>query len=269
MSVTGSLPQCPVSVTVLEMPLTVMVLLALQATVLFSLMPETMTGWPAGSVADGDGPVLGACVLPVEGPAEGARPLGVAAEVISVGDGTVRSSWENWRADANQFPASVQGSKNGWPGEKWLDIRQTSILLPIMQARVQKCQQAGFDGVEWDNVDGYSNKTGFPLTANDQLVYDASLANLAHQYGLTVAMKNDVEQVPNLASYFDYAINEQCQQYNECGNYTTYFVNAGKTVFQVEYKLSLAKFCPQANAGNRNAITKTFDLFDTPWTPCR
>lgn len=178
-------------------------------------------------------------------------------------------TWENWRADANQFPASVQGSKNGWPGEKWLDIRQTSILLPIMQARVQKCQQAGFDGVEWDNVDGYSNKTGFPLTANDQLVYDASLANLAHQYGLTVALKNDVEQVPNLASYFDYAINEQCQQYNECGNYTTYFVNAGKTVFQVEYKLSLAKFCPKANAENRNAITKTFDLFDAPWTPCR
>jgi len=163
----------------------------------------------------------------------------------------------------------VQGSKNGWPGERWLDIRQTSILLPIMEARVQKCRTAGFDGVEWDNVDGYSNKTGFPLTANDQLVYDASLANLAHTYGLTVAMKNDVEQVPDLASYFDYAINEQCQQYNECGNYTTYFINAGKTTFQVEYKLSFTKFCPQANAANRNAITKTFDLFDTPWTPCR
>jgi hypothetical protein len=178
-------------------------------------------------------------------------------------------TWENWRADANQFPASVQGAKNGWPGEKWLDIRQTSILLPIMEARVQKCRTAGFDGVEWDNVDGYSNRTGFPLTANDQLVYDASLANLAHTYGLTVAMKNDVEQVPDLAPYFDYAINEQCQQYNECGNYTTYFINAGKTTFQVEYKLSQTKFCSQANAANRNAITKTFDLFDTPWTPCR
>jgi hypothetical protein len=178
-------------------------------------------------------------------------------------------TWENWRVDANQFPASVQGSKNGWPGEKWLDIRQTSILLPIMEARVQKCRQAGFDGVEWDNVDGYSNRTGFPLTANDQLVYDASLANLAHKYGLTVALKNDVEQVPDLASYFDFAVNEQCQQYNECGGYTTSFVNAGKTVFQVEYKLSQSKFCAQANAANRNAITKTFDLFDTPWTPCR
>jgi hypothetical protein len=178
-------------------------------------------------------------------------------------------TWENWRVDANQFPASVLGSKNGWPGEKWLDIRQTSVLLPIMDARVQKCRQAGFDGVEWDNVDGFSNRTGFPLTANDQLVYDASLANLAHSYGLTVALKNDVEQLPDLASYVDYAVNEQCQQYNECDGYTTYFINAGKAVFQVEYKLSQAKFCAKANAGNRNAITKTFDLFDTPWTPCR
>jgi hypothetical protein len=178
-------------------------------------------------------------------------------------------TWENWRVDANQFPASVQGSKNGWQGETWLDIRQTSILLPIMEARVQKCRQAGFDGVEWDNVDGYSNRTGFPLTANDQLVYDASLANLAHTYGLTVALKNDVEQVPDLAPYFDYAVNEQCQQYNECGGYTTSFINAGKTVFQVEYKLSQSKFCALANAANRNAITKTYDLFDTPWTPCR
>jgi hypothetical protein len=178
-------------------------------------------------------------------------------------------SWENWRSDAGQFPASVLGNKNGWAGEKWLDVRQTSVLLPIMEARVQKCRQAGFDGVEWDNVDGYTNRTGFPLTSADQLNYDASLANLAHKYGLTVALKNDVEQLVDLAPYFDYAVNEQCQQYSECGGYTTYFLNAGKTVFQVEYKLQLGKFCPQANAENRNAIQKNFDLFDTPYTPCR
>jgi hypothetical protein len=178
-------------------------------------------------------------------------------------------TWENWRVDAGQFPASVLGNKNGWPGEKWLDIRQTGVLLPIMEARVQKCQQAGFDGVEWDNVDGYSNRTGFPLTYADQVNYDASLANLAHKYGLTVALKNDVEQLVDLAPYVDYAVNEQCQQYNECGGYTTYFINAGKTVFQVEYKLQLGKFCPQANSANRNAILKNFDLFDTPYTPCR
>jgi hypothetical protein len=178
-------------------------------------------------------------------------------------------TWENWRVDAGQFPASVLGSKNGWPGEKWLDIRQTSVLLPIMQSRVQKCQQAGFDGIEWDNVDGYANRSGFPLTANDQLVYNASLANLAHQYGLTVALKNDMAQVGALKTYFDYAINEQCFQYREC-DYPAPglpdWVASGKAVFNVEYK---KLNCPQANTWNFGSILKTLDLFDTPWTPCR
>jgi hypothetical protein len=178
-------------------------------------------------------------------------------------------TWENWRPDAGQFPASVQGSKNGWPGEKWLDIRQTAILLPIMEARVQKCQQAGFDGVEWDNVDGYANRTGFPLTANDQLVYNASLANLAHKYGMTVALKNDLGQVGTLKPYFDYAINEQCFQYRECNYPAPGLVDwaaTGKAVFNVEYK---KLDCANANTWNFGSILKTVDLFDTPWTPCR
>ena len=107
-------------------------------------------------------------------------------------------TWENWRVDAGQFPASVLGSKNGWPGEKWLDIRQVSVLGPIMSARVRKCKQAGFDGVEFDNVDGYSNRTGFPLTAGDQFNYDTYLANLAHYNGLSVALKNDLGQAATL-----------------------------------------------------------------------
>ena len=179
-------------------------------------------------------------------------------------------TFEPWRPDAAAYPDSIKGrAVSGFKDEKWLDIRQTSILFPILDARAAKCAQAGFDGVEWDNVDGFSNRTGFPLTAADQLFYDASLANVAHSHGLTVALKNDVEQLADLGTYFDYAINEQCQQYNECGNYSVFFIGQGKAVFQVEYKLSLTKFCPQANAANRNAIKKTFDLFDTPWTACR
>jgi len=179
-------------------------------------------------------------------------------------------TFEPWRPDVASYPESIKGrAVGGFKNEKWVDIRQTSILLPIMDARVAKCQQAGFDGVEWDTVDGYTNRTGFPLTASDQLFYNASLANLAHSYGLTVALKNDVEQLPDLGPYFDYAVNEQCQQYSECDGYTTYFISQGKAVFQVEYKLGLTKFCPQANTANRNAIKQTYDLFDTPWTPCR
>ena len=52
---------------------------------------------------------------------------------------------ENWRSDYSSFPASVMGSSNGWPGERWLDIRQLAVLEPIMTARFQMCREKGFD----------------------------------------------------------------------------------------------------------------------------
>jgi hypothetical protein len=74
-------------------------------------------------------------------------------------------TWEQWRPDAAKFPKSVLGNKDGhWPGERWLDVRQTSILEPIMADRLDRCKKKGFDGVDPDNLDGYQNKTGFPLT---------------------------------------------------------------------------------------------------------
>ncbi|STY28591.1 Uncharacterized conserved protein [Legionella wadsworthii] len=168
-------------------------------------------------------------------------------------------SWENWRPDAKQFPASVKGRSNGWPGEKWLDIRQTSILLPIMQARIDMCKAKGFDAVEFDNVDGYTNKTGFPLKDSDQAYYNASLANMAHQAGLAVGLKNDLDQVEQLLPYFDFAINEQCFEYNEC-NHLTPFINANKAVLEVEYDLKPSKFCKKANDMHFSSIKKNEDL---------
>jgi hypothetical protein len=161
----------------------------------------------------------------------------------------------------------------GFRNEFWLnindDLGQRTFILGRIAARLDRCVANGFDGVEMDVVDAFSNRTGLTITPDTQLLFNTALANLAHSKGLTVALKNDVEQIPDLAPYFDYAINEQCEQYSECGNYTTYFASAGKAVFQVEYKLKTSRFCPPANGANRNAILKTLDLFDTPWTPCR
>jgi len=56
-------------------------------------------------------------------------------------------TWENWRPDAKKFPKFVLGKHNGWPGEKWLDIRSIDILGPIMQARMDLCQAKGFDAM--------------------------------------------------------------------------------------------------------------------------
>ena len=179
-------------------------------------------------------------------------------------------TWENWRPDAGAFPSSVLGNNNGWPGEKWLDIRQVSILGPIMTARVALCAQKGFDGVEFDNVDGYTNPTGFPLTAQDQLNYNEFLANLAHSYGLAVALKNDGGQVKQLLPYFDFAIAESCFDYSECGLYSP-FVSAGKAVFETQYTdngWTTSQFCSQANALDFNAILKHLSL-DAWMQACR
>ncbi|MBB5083334.1 endo alpha-1,4 polygalactosaminidase [Nonomuraea endophytica] len=182
-------------------------------------------------------------------------------------------SWEDWRPDKNSFPASVKGNDlDNWPGEKWLDIRKRSILLPIMEARVAKCDQAGFDSVEFDNVDAFQNEnTGFPLTSAHQLAYNKALADLAHSYGLSVGLKNDLDQVDALADRFDYAVNESCQAWKECEVLDT-FLDAGKPVFQIEYTDEGAKAsttCPPANKASRSTILKTLALTATPWTPCR
>ncbi len=177
-------------------------------------------------------------------------------------------TWENWRPDANQFPASVKGDNNGWPGEVWLDIRQQSILDPIMEARMDQCKAKGFDGVEFDNVDGYSNTTGFSISANDQLSYNVFLANAAHQRGLSVALKNDPDQVKKLLPYFDWELDEQCFEYTECDKLTP-FIQAGKAVMEVEYNLDTSSFCPQANKMNFNSMKKHQDPVDAWREACR
>lgn len=168
-------------------------------------------------------------------------------------------TFEDWRPDRNNFPKAILGKKNGWRGERWLDIRQREILLPLMQARVALCKNKGFDAVEFDNVDGYRNKTGFPLSSADQLRYNRLLADIAHKEGLWVGLKNDLDQVELLEPWFDFAINEQCFEYEECDRLLP-FIHAGKAVFNVEYRLPLSRFCPKARAMHFSAIRKEQDL---------
>ena len=81
-------------------------------------------------------------------------------------------SYENWRPDANQFPQAALGKPlDGWEGENWLDIRNATVRS-IMGKRMDLAKQKGCDGVDPDNVDGYSNDTGLPLTAAHQLDYN-------------------------------------------------------------------------------------------------
>ena len=143
-------------------------------------------------------------------------------------------SWEDWRSDASDFPSSVKGSKmDGWD-ELWLDISNEE-LAPIMRARLDLAVQKGCDGVEPDNMDGYTNSTGFALSSDDQLAYNKFIANEARKRGLSVGLKNDLDQIIELEPYYDFSVNEQCHAFSEC-NKMTPFIDKNKPVFNAEYK---------------------------------
>jgi hypothetical protein len=168
-------------------------------------------------------------------------------------------SYEPNRPDAGRFPAAVLGKElDGWPGERWLDVRRWDVLEPILAARQDVCRHKGFDAVEPDNVDGYQNESGFPLTGSDQLLFNKRIADLAHKRGLAVGLKNDLDQTRQLEPHFDFAVNEECMQYDECDALRV-FVAAGKAVFHVEYGQE-SGFCSKARALGFSSMRKRLDL---------
>jgi hypothetical protein len=176
-------------------------------------------------------------------------------------------SYEDWRPDIGKFPSEILGrDMEGWPGEKWLDIRRLDLLAPIMEARLDLAAQKVCDGVDPDNVNGYTNDTGFPLTYEDQVKYNIWLAESAHGRGLSIGLKNDIEQIPALLPYFDWQLNEECFSYGEC-ELLLPFIEAGKPVFTIEYELETSEFCEQAGEFGFQAIRKNWEL-DEYIEPC-
>jgi len=103
-----------------------------------------------------------------------------------------------------------------------------------MRSRLDLAKSKGCDAVEPDNMDGYTNSTGFNLTYQDQLKYNIFIADEVHKRGLSVALKNDFEQIEELELYFDFAVSESCFEYGECSQLIP-FIESSKAVFEVEY----------------------------------
>lgn len=185
---------------------------------------------------------------------------GIVASLHSIGCKVIGylsfGTYENWRPDAAQFTAADKGKSNGWPGENWIDTRSANVRN-IMLNRIALAAAKGFDAIEPDNIDGYSNSTGFPLTAATQLDFNEWIASAVHSYGMSVGLKNDVEQAGTLASYFDWSLNEECYKYSECSGLIA-FINLNKAVFQVEY--SGTGQCSSLSASHFNSMTRDLNL---------
>lgn len=173
-------------------------------------------------------------------------------------------SHEDWRDDAGAFPSSAIGRDlDDWPGERWLDVRDDAVHS-AMRARLDLAVARGCDGVEPDNVDGFANGTGFSLSSDDQLAYNRFLADEAHARGLSVGLKNDLDQLEALVDWFDWALNEECVAYEECDRLAV-FTGSGKAAFHVEYVDSFAD-APDLAADvcgvgpSLDTLVKTWDL---------
>lgn len=178
-------------------------------------------------------------------------------------------SWEAYRPDAKRFPRAVIGRRyEGFPDERWLDVRRFRLFAKPLKRRFDLCARKGFDAVEPDNIAGWENRTGFPIGRKDQLRFNRWVARQVHARGMAVALKNDGGQARELVDDFDFAIVEQCFQYEECGPYRT-FVQHGKAVLEAEYELGPGQFCPEANQIDFSAIGKSYGLFAQPWRPCQ
>lgn len=174
---------------------------------------------------------------------------------------------ESYRSDVGLIPRSVQGNAvDGWPQERWLDVRKIDQLRPVMTARMDMCKAKGFDAVDPDLIEAYAADSGFPITYQDQITYNRWIAQLAHERGMAVGHKGNVEQVPDLVEVFDFSVNEQCAEYDECDTVAAY-TRAGKPVFHIEYDLSKRQYCPTSAALQFSSLRKNLDL-DAWSDPC-
>eukprot|EP01134_Creolimax_fragrantissima_P007191 CFRG7191T1 len=167
-------------------------------------------------------------------------------------------SWEDWREDEDTFPTDLLGKKmSGWDGETWWDVTQwdNDRLQTAHTTRMKWMKEKGCDGLEMDNIDCAANNcvSGYSTDdlREDNENYVKWLAQEAVSQGMDPSMKNGIEMFSSLSEYFVMAVNEQCEEYDECDTYTEYFADKGKPVFAVEYTSSRsAAGCDWANDNN-------------------
>jgi hypothetical protein len=168
--------------------------------------------------------------------------------------------WESYRSDASEYSSAILGSPvSGYPDERYVDIRQWSddpgptglTLGQLLTARFQLCKAEGFDAVETDLDDTYTDSTGFPLTMASEETFMTEMAGAIHGLGLAWFLKNGINGdslIADMEPLADGTVNEQCWEYGECSALEP-FVQAGKAVLNVEYAdEAQSATCPQALA---------------------
>ena len=170
-------------------------------------------------------------------------------------------AWQPDKPDSDMYPDSVIGTvpMKGWPKERWLDIKQISILRPLIRNKLALAKSKGFNGVDPDNMDGYSNSREFGLTKAHQIAFNRMVANEAKAFGLGVFLKNTDGLVSDLVLDFDGAVVEEAFRYNDVDSYMPYRTNQ-KPVFEIEYRAFTKGQVREATARGFNCIQGKLSL---------
>ena len=176
--------------------------------------------------------------------------VGAAGNYYSPGEEHLKVTYYQQLSRAHDLGAAMPG----FP-ERYLNVNAPSTVAIIEAMIAQQCSAKGFDAVEPDIDDSYTDTTGFAITEADDIRYDLTLAAYAHTLGLAWAQKNgdnDPEFSKELEPHADFLLDEECRYYQTCGTVGASYTHARKLVLDAEFvgdwgpsvSADLRKFCP-------------------------
>jgi hypothetical protein len=80
-----------------------------------------------------------------------------------------------------------------------------------------------------------NNQDGFNYPRSEYVNFFKFMAGVAHKNNIAIGLKNGQAMIPDVLGDMDFAVNEQCHEYNECPAYVPVTL-ANKAVFHVEYE---------------------------------
>lgn len=129
-------------------------------------------------------------------------------------------------------------------GEALLDVRTAAKrqrLAAVVGRWTRGCARAGYDAVEYDNLDSFTRSRGL-LSRAQAIAYARLLVGAAHRAGLAAGQKN-LAGFDGTTIGYDFAVAEECGRYDECGRYVRSF---GDHVLAIEYRhADLRRTCAQ------------------------
>ena len=145
-------------------------------------------------------------------------------------------------------------------GEPLLDLRtadKRTRIAATVNGWIDGCAAHGYKAIEPDNYDSYTRSKNL-LTATEAEAYLKLLASHAHSKNLAIGQKNTVELAGDRQTVgLDFAVAEECGQYDECADYVDAF---GNNVIVIEYTDSGRRKACSQYAGTLSIVQRDVDV---------